>query len=149
MKNKRKIVVKPIIHQNSASCRKSIIGKIITDHKYESWKLLYSSQKKVTWPNYYATIKHFEPRKLWKNKQLWGLRVDSYFLIKNKCSRPYVFYRKTVLNIFDKFTGKHLQWSSIFSKSAEIGIYCRCFPVHFTKSLRKGFFWTIAFEAIK
>ena len=54
--NKHKTAVKPRIRQISAVSIAVYIGKvlksIIINIDFQSWKLLYSSQKKVTWSNY-------------------------------------------------------------------------------------------------
>ena len=66
-------------------------------------------------------------------------------LIRN--SRPKVFYDKSVLKNFSKFTGKHLCQSPFFNKVAGLRpatlfkkrIWQRCFPVNFAKILRTPF----------
>ena len=66
-------------------------------------------------------------------------------LIRN--SRPKVFYDKSVLKIFSKFTGKHLCQSPFFNKVAGLRpatlfkkrIWQRCFPVNFAKISRTPF----------
>ena len=59
-----------------------------------------------------------------------------------------MFYKKSVLNNFSKFTGKHLCQSLLFNKIAGLRpatllkkrLRYRCSPVNFEKSLRKPFF---------
>ena len=55
---------------------------------------------------------------------------------------PKVFYKKTVLKNFVKFTGKHLCQSPFFNKVATLfwmRIWHRCFPVKFAKFSRTAF----------
>ena len=64
-------------------------------------------------------------------------RCNQYLQIENdKCSCPVVFYKKGVLKIFGKFTGKQ-PWGEgggcYFSK---IALGHECFPVNFPKIFR-------------
>ena len=52
-----------------------------------------------------------------------------------RSSHPKAFYRKGVLKIFAKFTGKHLCWNLFFRR-----LQHRCFPVNFVKFLRTSSF---------
>ena len=65
-----------------------------------------------------------------------------------RSSRPDVFCEKGVFRNFVKFTGKHLRQGLFFNKVAGLRpatllkkrLWCRCFPVNFTKFLRTPFF---------
>ena len=65
-----------------------------------------------------------------------------------RSSRPDVFCEKGILRNFVKFTGKHLRQGLFFNKVAGLRpatllkkrLWCRCFPVNFTKFLRTPFF---------
>ena len=46
-----------------------------------------------------------------------------------------VFYKKGVLKIFAKFTGKHLCQSLFFNKVADLRLWHRFFPMNFAKFL--------------
>ena len=58
---------------------------------------------------------------------------------------PEVFYKKGVLKIFAKITGKHLPRSLFFNKVADMNFFLkkrfrhRCFPVKFARFLRNLF----------
>ena len=82
---------------------------------------------------------------------------DHFLLILNalvcsSCSRPVVFYKKSILKNFQKFTRKHLCQSLFFNKVADLRLvtllkkrlWHRFFPVNFAKFLRNtsgGCFW--------
>ena len=80
------------------------------------------------------------------------LRFDELVIIDksvstHRNSRPEVFYKKGVLRIFAKFTGKHLCQGLVFNKAAglrpaislEKSLWHRCFPVNFAKFVRIPF----------
>ena len=75
--------------------------------------------------------------------------INAIFLMINigRSSRPELFCKKGVLRNFTKFTGKHLCQGLFFNKVAGLRPatllkkrpWHRCFPVNFTKFLRKPF----------
>ena len=62
----------------------------------------------------------------------------------DKSRRPEVFYKKSVLRNFAKFTGKHMCQSLFFNKVAgtllKKGLWHRRFLVNFAKFLRTSFY---------
>ena len=109
--NKHKTAVKPRIHQNSAVsiALLEVLKSIIINIDFESWKLLHSSKKKVTWSNYLAAIntlshEHLENISIFEG---WGQPLVAYKCIcvslKNLQVLLKVFH-KMLINIFVIYT---------------------------------------------
>ena len=68
--------------------------------------------------------------------------------VMDRSSRPEIFYKKSVLRNFTKFTGKHLYQRLFFNKVAGLrpanllkkSHWHRCLPFNFAKFLRTPFF---------
>ena len=75
--------------------------------------------------------------------------MDKYFPYGS--SRPEVFYKKGVLRIFTKFTGKHLFQCLFLNKSCRPQSYTvlaqMCFSVDFTKFFLRNFTNTFSYRA--
>ena len=71
-----------------------------------------------------------------KNQGSTNKNVLYWCLAHIRSSWPEVFYRKGVLKNFAKFTGKHLQASTLLKKR----LWHRWFPVNYVKFLRTLFF---------